>query len=47
MFWVIIETKTYLRTTLSAKSVFEVILTLLVFAAVRRIMGVTYLIEEQ
>ena len=34
-------------TTLSAKSVFEVILTLLVLAAVRRIMGVTYLIEEQ
>ena len=34
-------------TTLSAKSVFEVILTLAVLAAVRRKMGVTYLIEEQ
>ena len=33
-------------TTLSAKSVFEVILTLLVLAAVRRKIGVTYLIEE-
>jgi len=32
--------------TLSAKSVFEAILTLLVLAAVRRKIGVTYLIEE-
>ena len=47
MFWMATETKTSLRSTLSAKSVFEVILTLQVLAAVRRIMGVTYLIEEQ
>jgi uncharacterized membrane protein len=34
-------------TSLSVKSVFEVILTLAVLAAVRRKIGVTYLIEEQ